>query len=217
VSGFSTRAIHAGEGPDPATGAHTTPIYQTATFSFETAVDKDAAVDAGMGWEPGAFFYSRTANPTTAALEAKLADLEGAEEAVVGASGMAALSTSLLSLLEAGDHLVVPTDRFVITRFLVEQDLPRLIDAVRFELDAHGSCGSPFSSWLVLRGGEAEMRAFADALELCSIAVSLGDFTTLVYPQPRRDNLIRISVGCEDADDLAADFERGPAAAAATA
>ena len=61
MTGFSTRAIHAGEGPDPATRAHTTPIHQTATFSFETAAEKDAAVDAGMRWEPGAFFYSRTA------------------------------------------------------------------------------------------------------------------------------------------------------------
>jgi methionine-gamma-lyase len=333
-----------------------------------------------MAWEPGRFFYSRTGNPTTAALERKLAVLEGAQDAVVGASGMAALSTTLLSLLRAGDHLVAPADVFVITRFLVEEDLPRrgvavttvdtsdvdavrasmrpetrvlltesvsnphllvadipalaeladergatlvvdntfltpyllrplehgadlvvhsatkylaghgdalagvvagpkrLLDPVRWELDVHGSCASPFNAWLVqrgvrtlplrldahcgnalvlarfledrpevewvrypgleshpqhavarrllgdrfggmlsfrLRGDGAPMRAFADALELSSIAVSLGDLFTLVYPQPRRDNLIRVSVGCEDADDLVADFERGLAAAAA--
>ena len=68
---------------------------------------------------------------------------------------------------------------------------------------------------LRLVGGEREMYAFVNALELCSIAVSLGDLKTLVYPMPKRDNLIRVSVGCEDAADLVADFERGLAAVAA--
>jgi cystathionine beta-lyase/cystathionine gamma-synthase len=67
-----------------------------------------------------------------------------------------------------------------------------------------------------LRGGERELRAFADALRLSAIAVSLGDLSTLVYPQPKRDCLIRVSVGCEDLDDLLEDFERGLAAAAMT-
>ena len=49
--GFSTRAIHAGEETDPATRAHATPIYQTATFAFETGAEKEAAVDAAMAWE----------------------------------------------------------------------------------------------------------------------------------------------------------------------
>jgi methionine-gamma-lyase len=148
--GFSTTAIHAGESPDPATGAHATPIYQTATFSFASAEAKDEAVDRAMAWQ-GGFFYSRTGNPTTAALEAKLAALEGAEGTVVGASGMAALSTTLLSLLQAGDHLVAPADQFVITRFLVELDLPRRgvevttvdtsdLDAVRAALRPRPAC-----------------------------------------------------------------------------
>jgi hypothetical protein len=53
------------------------------------------------------------------------------------------------------------------------------------------------------------MAAFTDHLRLCSIAVSLGDLKTLVYPMPKRDNLIRVSVGCEDLDDLLEDFALG--------
>lgn len=372
--GFATRAIHAGEQPDPITRAHTTPIYQTATFSFDTAEEKAAAMEQALAWQ-GGFFYSRTGNPTTAALEAKLADLEGAEDAVVGASGMAAVASALLAHLDAGDHLVTSNDIFVISRVLLEDDFPRRgievtgvditdlgdvraairpttrvlfaetlsnphmkvadivalaviaheagillvvdntfltpyllqplglgadlvihsatkyiaghgdalagavagpkahIDRVRAMLDVLGSCISPFNAWLVmrgvrtlpmrmdahsrnaaalagflaahplvtevrypglashpdhavarrlvgdpaggryggmmavrLRGGQATMNAFANALEVCELAVSLGDVYTLVYPMPKRDNLIRISVGCEDIDDIVADF-----------
>ena len=84
-AGFGTRAIHAGEAPDPVTRAHNTPIYLTATFTFETGEEKEAAVDGALAWQPDTYFYSRTGNPTTTALERKLASLEGAEDAVVGA------------------------------------------------------------------------------------------------------------------------------------
>lgn len=53
------------------------------------------------------------------------------------------------------------------------------------------------------------MAAFTDHLALCDIGVSLGDIFTLVYPQPKRGGLVRLSIGCEDVDDLLADFERG--------
>ncbi len=59
------------------------------------------------------------------------------------------------------------------------------------------------------RGGVAGMAAFTDHLRLCDIGVSLGDVFTLVYPQPKRDGLIRVSVGCEDIDDLIEDFKLG--------
>lgn len=369
--GFSTIAIHAGERTDPSTHAMNTPLYQTATFAFDSAVEKESAVDRALEWEPGAFFYSRTGNPTTAALEQKLAALEGAEDAAVGASGMAACSTALMSVLNAGDHCLASSDLFVITRVLMDEVLknkgidvshvdttdidavkaairpntkvlfveslsnphmdladlqvladvaheaglvfivdntflsPRLlrpleygadmvvhsatkwlgghgdalagvvagrkelIDRVRYYLDALGAPPSPFNSWLILRGvrtlglriqahstnalavakllesrdevefvrypglpshpqhelatrmlkgtfggmlairlrGDAEtMGRFAAALELSSIAVSLGDVHSLVYPMPKRDNLIRLSIGCEDVEDLLVDF-----------
>jgi cystathionine beta-lyase/cystathionine gamma-synthase len=379
ATGFATRAVHAGERPDPVTRAHQTPIFQTATFSFDTAAAKEDAVDRALAWEPGRFFYSRTGNPTTRALEEKLASLEGAEDAAVGASGMAAVAATLYAHLAAGDHVVCSDELFVITAELLEHDLPRrgievtrvpitdlravaaairpttrilltesesnptmrladvpalaelarahgalllvdntflspacylpladgadlvlhaatkylaghgdvlagvvagrkeLVDPVRWQLDVLGACPTPIASWLVargvrtltlrvaahtanaralapwleqrpevewvrypalpshpdhdlaarllgertggmlafrLRGGLEEMEAFASALRLCSIAVSLGEVDTLVYPMPKRGGMFRVSVGIEDLEDIRADVERGLAAVA---
>jgi cystathionine beta-lyase/cystathionine gamma-synthase len=123
--GFATRAIHAGEGPDPVTHAHNPPIYATATFAFDTAADKEAAVDRALEWDPTSYFYSRTGNPTNRALEEKVASLEAAEDCVVSASGMAAVSATLFAHLGAGDHVVLGDELFAITRVLWEEDLPR--------------------------------------------------------------------------------------------
>ena len=97
-----TRAVHAGQHPDPTTGAIATPISQTTAFGYGT-LERGAAIFAGE--EPG-YRYSRFANPTVAALEAKMADLEGAAAAVAFASGTAASSSVLLGLLNPGDELV---------------------------------------------------------------------------------------------------------------
>jgi cystathionine beta-lyase/cystathionine gamma-synthase len=92
-------------------------------FVFDTAQEKEAAVDAAMEWEPRTFFYTRTGNPTTSALEEKVAALEGAESALACSSGMAAVSTTLFSLLNAGDHCIASEDVFIITRFLLDDVL----------------------------------------------------------------------------------------------
>lgn len=97
-----TRAVHAGQHPDPTTGAIATPINQTTAFGYGT-LEQGAALFAGT--VPG-YRYSRFANPTVAALEAKMADLEGAQAAVAFASGTAATSSVLLGLLRPGDELV---------------------------------------------------------------------------------------------------------------
>ena len=372
--GFATRAIHAGERPDPTTRAHNTPIYATATFAFDTAEEKEDAVDRAMAGDPTAYFYSRTANPTNRALEEKIASLEGAEDAVVSASGMAAVAATLFAHLGAGDHLIVGDELFVITRVLLEEDFPRrgigvtsvditdlaaieravtpatkaifletstnprlrvadldavaalahrhgllviadntflgpallrpiehgadlvlhaatkflsghgdavsgvvsgrseLIMPIRKQTDTLGQAASPFASFLVLRGvrtimlrsraasanaaaiaafleahpkvewvrypgltshpdhaiarrllgdnagamvsfkprgGLDAMAAFTDHLALCDIGVSLGDIHTLVYPRPKDGGMIRLSIGCEDVDDLITDFELG--------
>ena len=123
--GLATRAIHAGERPDPTTHAHNTPIYATATFAFDTAAEKEAAVDLALEWDPTSYFYSRTGNPTNRALEEKVASLEGAEDCVVSASGMAAVASTLFAHLGAGDHVVLGDELFAITRVLWEEDLPR--------------------------------------------------------------------------------------------
>jgi len=372
--GFATRAIHAGERPDPVTHAHNTPIYATATFAFDTAAEKEDAVDRAMAWDPTAFFYSRTGNPTNRALEEKIASLEGAQDCVVAASGMASVTATLFAHLGSGDHVVVGDELFAITTVLLDEDLPRrgigvtpvdttdlaaveaaitpttrmlflecstnprlriadldaiaalghrhglivvadntflgpallrplehgadlvlhaatkylsghgdavsgvvagpaeLIAPIRRQTDTFGQAASPFASFLVLRGvrtlplrsakgsanaarlaefleadprvdwvrypglashpdhavaqrllgdrsgamvtfqprgGVEGMTAFTDHLRLCDIGVSLGDVFTLVYPQPKRGGLVRVSVGCEDVEDLIADFELG--------
>ena len=93
-----TRAVHAGQHPDPATGAIATPISQTTAFGYGT-LEHGAAIFAG---EVPGYRYSRFANPTVAALEAKMADLEGAQAAVAFSSGTAATSSVLLGLAQPG-------------------------------------------------------------------------------------------------------------------
>ena len=100
--GFSTRAIHAGTPPDPVTGARVTPIYQTAAFVFgstEQAAELFALRSYGH-------IYSRISNPTVAAFEERMASLEGGLGAVAFSSGLAAQLCAILSLAQAGDHVV---------------------------------------------------------------------------------------------------------------
>ncbi len=106
--GFSTRAIHAGQGPDPATGATVVPIYATSTFTQESP-----------GRHKG-FEYSRSGNPTRAALETCLASLEGGERGLAFASGLAA-STSVLSTLRPGDEVAAVADLYGGTFRLLER------------------------------------------------------------------------------------------------
>lgn len=100
--GFSTRAIHAGQQPDPQYGALSTPIYQTSTFVFND-VAQGAARFAG---EAEGYIYTRLGNPTVTALEEKIACLEGGEAAAAFGSGMAAVSATLMALVRQGDHVV---------------------------------------------------------------------------------------------------------------
>lgn len=123
--GFSTRLIHAGEGAAPAAPV-VTPIYETSTFVFDDAAAVRRYNDGG-----GGYLYSRYENPTVLAVEQKLAAADGAEQALVFASGMAATSTLLLSLLSAGDEVVCGVV-YGGTFRLLERVLPRLGIATRF-------------------------------------------------------------------------------------
>jgi cystathionine gamma-lyase len=96
---FTTRAIHAGQDPDPATGATIVPIYATSTYTQE-------AIGVHKGFD-----YSRTINPTRVALERQLAALEDAAFCSAFASGMAATS-AVMNVLAAGDHVVVCDDLY---------------------------------------------------------------------------------------------------------
>ncbi len=97
--GFGTRAIHAGQSPDPSTGAIMTPVYLTSTY-----------VQDGPGNHKG-FEYSRTQNPTRLALERNIAALESGTHGLAFASGLAATST-ILQLLQAGDHVIASDDLY---------------------------------------------------------------------------------------------------------
>ena len=97
-----TLAIHAGQIPDAATGARALPIYQTTSFVFDSA-DHAASL---FNLQTFGNVYSRLSNPTVAALEERVAALEGGRAAVACASGMAAEATALMTILQAGDHVV---------------------------------------------------------------------------------------------------------------
>ena len=100
--GFGTRAVHAGARPDPSTGARALPIYQTTSYVFE---DSESAA-AYFNLQEYGNTYSRIMNPTVAAFEERLANLDGGAGAVAFASGLAAQSAAMVTLLEPGDHVV---------------------------------------------------------------------------------------------------------------
>jgi O-acetylhomoserine (thiol)-lyase len=100
--GFDTRQVHAGQRPDPYTGARAVPIFQTASYVFE---DAESAA-AYFNLQEYGNTYSRIMNPTTAAFEERVASLEGGVGAVAFASGLAAQAGALFTLLEPGDHVV---------------------------------------------------------------------------------------------------------------
>lgn len=370
---FATRAIKAGEGPDPTTGALNTPIYETTTYAYASTRDFEQGIVDAMSWQPGACLYSRSTNPTTMALERKIASLEGAEDAAIVACGMAAVNMALLSNLNAGDHVIASNDIFCCTRSSLEDILPskgievdivdinhlsnieeklkpntkviyievlsnprleladlpaiaelahkngckfivdntflspyllrplewgadmvvhsgtkyvvghgdalcglvsgskEMVDRVRYYNDNLGTHISPFDAWLTLRGartmhlrvarqcenamaiakyleakpeveyvfypglashpkhelaekmlsngyggmvsfhlkgGYEAMEKFVNSVEIPPIATSLGDVVTLIHPKHHDGDLIRLSVGCEDAEDLIADLEK---------
>lgn len=110
--GFATRAIHAGQEPDGATGAVVPPIYQVSTYKQD-----------GVGGTRGGWEYSRSGNPTRAALEQALAAVEGGAAGLAFASGLAAEDTLLRAALRPGDHLVLGNDAYGGTYRLVARVL----------------------------------------------------------------------------------------------
>jgi cystathionine gamma-synthase len=105
--GFETLAIHAGQEPDPVTGAVVPPIYQVSTYKQ----DGVGGLRGGTRWIEG-YEYSRTANPTRGALEECLAALEGGTRALAFASGMAAEDCLLRTICRPGDHALIPQDAY---------------------------------------------------------------------------------------------------------
>ncbi|HEX3258118.1 MAG TPA: cystathionine gamma-synthase, partial [Pseudonocardia sp.] len=112
MHGFSTKAIHAGQEPDPTTGAVIPPIHPSSTYAQD-----------GVGGTRSGYEYSRSANPTRTALQECLAALEGGRHAVAFGSGMGATDVLLRVLLSPGDHIVIPHDAYGGTFRLVDKVL----------------------------------------------------------------------------------------------
>ncbi|TCP56316.1 cystathionine gamma-synthase [Tamaricihabitans halophyticus] len=164
--GFATKAIHAGQEPDPRTGAVITPIYATSTFAQD-----------GVGGKRSGYEYARTGNPTRTALEEAIAAVEGGRHALAFSSGMAATDTALRAICRPGDHIVLPNDAYggtfrlldkVLTEWGVHYDTVDLsdLDAVRAAIrpleDGRGTkviwCETPTNPLL----GIADISALAE-------------------------------------------------------
>ena len=116
-----TMSLHAGQRPDPAFGARAVPIYQTTSYVFD---DTDHAA-ALFNLERAGHLYSRISNPTTAVLEERIAALEGGVGAVCTASGQAALSLAVMTLMDAGGHIVSSHSIYGGSHNLFMHTLPR--------------------------------------------------------------------------------------------
>src|SRR4029450_8034363 len=119
--GFDTLALHAGQPPDPATGARATPIYQSTSFVFP---DSDHAA-ALFNMERAGHVYSRISNPTVAVFEERMASLEKGVGAVATASGQAALHLAIATLMGAGGHIVASRALYGGSHNLLAYTLPR--------------------------------------------------------------------------------------------
>ena len=132
---FNSKALHGGKFHDKVIGSHATPIFQTSTFIFDNA-DQGARRFAG---EEAGYIYSRLGNPNLTELEEIIALLEGAEAGMATASGMAAVSTPLLTLLKKGDHIVASDTLYGCTFGFITEMLPKygidvtLVDGVDLE------------------------------------------------------------------------------------
>lgn len=130
---FETNQIHAGQQPDPTTGARALPIYQTTSYVFESAqqaADRFALKDQGP-------IYSRLTNPTWDVVEARLATLEGGVGALLTSSGAGAISLSILTIAQAGDNIVASPSLYGGTTNLFVHTLPKYGIETRLVEDPH--------------------------------------------------------------------------------
>ena len=185
-TGFETLAIHAGQDPDPRTGAVTTPVYLTSTFAQD-----------GVGGTRGGYEYSRSGNPTRAALETCLAALEGGARGFAFASGLASTDTLLRTICAPGDHAVIPGDAYGGTYRLFAKVLDQWgldytpvaqqdLDAVRAAIHDHTRviwCETPTNPLL----GITDIAALAELAHDCgALLVVDNTFASPYLQQPLR-------------------------------
>ncbi|SVD62783.1 uncharacterized protein METZ01_LOCUS415637, partial [marine metagenome] len=123
-----TLSLHAGQRPDPVTGARAVPIYQTTSYVFE---DTEHAASL-FNLERAGHIYSRISNPTVAVLEERISALEGGVGAVCTASGQAALHLAVATLMDAGSHIVSSASIYGGSQNLFAHTLPRFGIETRF-------------------------------------------------------------------------------------
>ncbi|PKM73612.1 MAG: methionine gamma-lyase [Firmicutes bacterium HGW-Firmicutes-16] len=167
--GFATQAIHSGKMKD-AYGAITIPIYQTASFEFESCA-QGAAVFAG---EQNAFFYSRVGNPTVSMLEDTIAILEHGEAALATSSGMGAFTSVIWPLISSGDHIVADKTLYGCTFEFFSKHLNRFGVNVTFvdttDEDALKSALTPATKVLYLETPANPNMKIVDLSKVCDIA-----------------------------------------------
>jgi cystathionine gamma-synthase len=163
IEGFETLAIHAGQDPDPYTGAVVPPIYAVSTYKQD-----------GVGGLRAGYEYSRSANPTRSALEECLAALEGGTRGMAFASGLAAEDTLLRTVCEPGDHVIVPGDAYGGTYRLFSKVLSRWglhYDPVPLgDLDAVRAAVRPDTKAIWVETPTNPLLGIADIEALASIA-----------------------------------------------
>ena len=118
---FDTRALHAGQRPDPVTGSRAVPIHQTTSFVFDS-VDHASGL---FNLEISGHLYSRISNPTVAVLEERIASLEGGVGGVCTSSGQAAFHLALATILGAGDHVVASRNIYGGSHNMLNLTMPR--------------------------------------------------------------------------------------------
>jgi methionine-gamma-lyase len=165
--GFTTRAIHHGFDRGANAGALVPPVYMTSTYAFDTSAESEA-IAAGELRRP---LYGREENPTQSVLEARLAELEGAEACCVFASGMGAVGSLLLSLLSQGEEVVVHHTVYSNTFALTQDALPRFgIRVVPVDMADPANLDGVLSSRTRLVYFETPVNPTAEVLDIAAIA-----------------------------------------------
>lgn len=193
--GFQTKAIHGGTNPDNNKSV-ATPIYQTSTFRFDT-VEEGARLGQGIG--PG-YYYTRWGNPTGRVFEEKIALLEGAEDALATSSGMAAISTAVLSLVKRGDHVVAPRAIYQATYELFREILPDFGVEVTFlnapTVEAYERALRQNTRLLYIETPNNPLLQITDIAAVCSLARAHGAMTIAdnTFATPYNQNPISLGV-----------------------
>ena len=193
--GFQTKAIHGGTNPDNNKSV-ATPIYQTSTFRFDT-VEEGARLGQDIG--PG-YYYTRWGNPTGRVFEEKIALLEGAEDALATSSGMAAISTAVLSLVKKGDHVVAPRAIYQATYELFQEILPDFGVEVTFldvpTVEAYEHALRQNTRLLYIETPNNPLLQITDIAAVCSLARAHGAMTIAdnTFATPYNQNPISLGV-----------------------